>query len=250
MVRLLLLCLLVLTAPARTATPEAVPILVYHRFAATAADSMTITTASLDWQFAYLKRAGYTPIPLEQALAWHRGEAVVLPDKPVVLTADDGHRSVWSELRPRIQRERWPVTLFIYPSAISNAEYAMSWEQLAALKATGLFALQSHTFWHPNFHQDRRRMAPAEYARAVDWQLGHARTVLEKRLGGPVDLLAWPFGIVDEGLMARADALGYRAGLALGGKPARRTDPALALPRILIAEANALALPRLLEAGP
>ena len=54
-------------------------------------------------------------------------------------------------MKPLIERERIPVTLFSYPSAISNASYAMTWEQLAALKATGLFSIESHSYWHPNF---------------------------------------------------------------------------------------------------
>lgn len=42
-----------------------------------------------------------------------------------------------------------PVTLFVYPSAISNATYAMTWEQLDTLHRTGLFDIGSPTYWHP-----------------------------------------------------------------------------------------------------
>ena len=38
-----------------------------------------------------------------------------------------------------MKQYRVPVTLFTYPSAISNARYAMTWAQLRELKATGLF---------------------------------------------------------------------------------------------------------------
>ncbi len=52
---------------------------------------------------------------------------------------------------------RIPVTLFVYPSAISNADYALTWEQLLELKETWLFDIQSHSYWHPNFKEEKRR---------------------------------------------------------------------------------------------
>ena len=38
-----------------------------------------------------------------------------------------------------------------------------------------------------------------------------SKAVLEQKLGGKVDLLAWPFGIYDPELMAWAQAAGYVA---------------------------------------
>jgi hypothetical protein len=40
------------------------------------------------------------------------------------LFADDGHRSVYTDLYPRFFSHRLAVTLFIYPSAISNVPYS------------------------------------------------------------------------------------------------------------------------------
>jgi Predicted xylanase/chitin deacetylase len=103
----------------------------------------------------------------------------------VVVVADDGHRSVYTDLFPLIKRFQIPVTLFIYPSAISNpsAPYAMTWEQLAEVKASGLVDIQSHTFWHPNFKVDKKRLAPAAYEKLVQDQLVKSKTVLDQRLG-------------------------------------------------------------------
>jgi peptidoglycan/xylan/chitin deacetylase (PgdA/CDA1 family) len=80
-----------------------------------------------------------------------------------VITADDGHESVFTEMAPLVREYGVPVTLFIYPSAISNAPYAMTWEQLAALDRTGLFGIESHTYWHPNFKTEKRRLSAGAY---------------------------------------------------------------------------------------
>jgi peptidoglycan/xylan/chitin deacetylase (PgdA/CDA1 family) len=216
----------------------AVPILLYHRFAPEVADSMTVRDDTLAWQLAYLKEHGYTVIHLLSLVSYLRGEGDPPPPRSVVLTADDGHRSVYTDMLPLIRRYRVPVTLFIYPSAISNAAYAMTWPELAELVRTGLFDVQSHTYWHPNFHKEKARLPPAQYEAFVHLQLAKSREVLQSRLGTPVSFLAWPFGIYDEDLMVQARRAGYIAAFSIERRPVRRSDPLLALPRYLITDAD------------
>jgi Polysaccharide deacetylase len=85
-----------------------------------------------------------------------RREGKLLDSDPR-LTADDGHRSAYAHMFSLVHLYRIPVTLFVYPSAISNADYALTWEQLLELKETGLFDIQSHSYWHPNFKEEKRR---------------------------------------------------------------------------------------------
>jgi peptidoglycan/xylan/chitin deacetylase (PgdA/CDA1 family) len=233
---LFLLAFLVLGSAGTAHAAEAV-ILCYHRFGPTVADSMTTRTSVFEQQLARLKGEGYQFVTLDAVIDGLQGRAP-LPDKAVALTIDDGHITVYSDLLPIIRRERLPVTLFIYPSAISNASYAMTWDQLRELKDTGLVAIQSHSYWHPNFKTERKRLDDAAYAKLVKVQLEKSRAVLKQRLGVEADVLAWPFGIHDPELEAAAAAAGYRASLALGERRARDTDPPQALPRFLIADAT------------
>lgn len=220
-------------------SPSRVSILVYHRFGPVVADDMTVRTEVFEGQLRLIEQRGYRIVPLKILLA-ALGDAPdgVLPERAVVLTVDDGHRTVYSDLFPLLKRYRIPVTLFVYPSAISNADYALTWAQLTEMKASGLVDVQSHTFWHPNFNVERKRLAPAEYGRFVHDQFTRSKTLLEQRLGGPVDLLAWPFGIYDEQLMQWATAAGYRAAFSIERRPATRTDKPMALPRYLVVDAD------------
>ena len=234
--------------PACAATSDAgVAILVYHRFGDTAADSMTVRVTTFEAQLRYLKEHGYHIVSLRDALEWLRHPDARLPPKPVVITVDDGHRSVYERLLPIVLRDRFPVTLFIYPSAISNASYALNWDQLRSLKQTGWFDIQSHTYWHPNFKVERRQRSPADFRQFVHWQLQHSRQRLVAETGGPVNLLSWPFGIYDDELMALAAEDGYTAGFTLEARKAERHDRLLALPRFLMVDAyGPAALGRLL----
>ncbi len=231
------LCMRALPAAAEGSSAGiAVPILVYHRFGPAVADSMTVTTAVFASNLEYLHEHGYTVIPLATLVGCIRGGACDIPQKSVVITVDDAHRTVFSDMLPLVEHYRIPVTLFVYPSAISNASYAMTWEQLRALRETGLFDLQGHTYWHPNFKIEKRRLSPEEYQAFVDTQLSKSRAVMAKRLGVTPDMIAWPFGIVDDDLCAAAKKNGYIAGFTLQRKPAERGDDPMKLPRYLMTD--------------
>lgn len=227
--------------PSATAIPTstvAVPVLVYHRFGDTVADSMTTTTPVFEAQLAYIHDLGYHVIPLETLVAYLRGEGPPPPPHALVITADDGHRSVYDVMLPLMRKYGYPVTLFIYPSAISNASYAMTWEQVRELIDTGLFTVQSHTYWHPNFKIEKRRQAPANYEKFVGIQLIKSKTMLEKKLGIEVKTLAWPFGIYDDELLTAAQKAGYVAAFSIDRQAANSSSKLMAVPRFLMTNAD------------
>ena len=232
-----------------TATPSAsgVPILLYHRLGPTVADSMTMTTATFESHLKYLKENGYTVIPLRRLVDWYLKKAPAPPPKSVVIVEDDAHKTVYSDMLPLVKKYNVPVTVFIYPSAVSNAKYAMTWDQIRELKKTGLFDFQSHTYWHPNFKKEKKKLKPAEYDKLVASQLQKAKEKIEKEVGTKVDLLAWPFGIYDDDLIRRATAAGYIATFTIERRHATASESILKLPRyLLIAGDNTKALAQLL----
>jgi peptidoglycan/xylan/chitin deacetylase (PgdA/CDA1 family) len=215
-----------------------VPILLYHRFGSVANDSMTVTTTLFESHLKYLRENGYRVIPLRELVNQYLGKREAFPPRSVVITVDDGHISVYSDMFPLVRRYQCPVTLFIYPSAISNASYAMTWGQLRELKETGMFDLQSHTFWHPNFKKDKKKLTPAEYENFVTAQLKKSKDKLEKELNVKVDMLAWPFGIYDDDLIHKAREAGYVATFTMERHPANSLDKVMCLPRYLMTNGN------------
>jgi peptidoglycan/xylan/chitin deacetylase (PgdA/CDA1 family) len=245
-----LFALLVLLTPALAATPELkqqqpalsqgvnVPILLYHRFGPTVADGMTITTPVFEAHLKYLKDNGYKVIPLRQLVDYYLKKGPAPAPKSVVIVEDDAHKTVYSDMLPLAKKYNVPITVFVYPSAISNAKYAMTWDQLRELKKTGLFDFQSHTYWHPNFKKERKKLKPAELDKLVDTQLKKSKDKLEKELGGKVDLLAWPFGIYDDYLLQHAVAAGYVSTFTIERHHAGTADSVMKLPRYLLINAD------------
>jgi len=211
-----------------------VPILLYHRFGPTVADGMTITTPVFESHLKYLRDNGYKVIPLRQLVDWYLKKGPAPAPKSVVIVEDDAHKSVYTDMLPLAKKYNVPVTVFIYPSAISNAKYAMTWDQIRELKKTGLFDLQSHTYWHPNFKRDKKKMKPQEYEKSVVVQLAKSKAKIEKELGGKVDMLAWPFGIFDDYLLKKAADAGYIATFTIVAHHAGPADSVNKLPRYLL----------------
>ena len=231
-----------------TDTNRGIPILCYHRFAPQINDEMTVKSEDFGEQLAWLKANGYTVIPLDDAIQYLKRNKVKIPDKPVVITVDDGHKSVYTEMLPLVKYYKVPVTLFIYPSAISNARYALTWKQLRELEETGLFQVESHTYWHPNFKKEKKRLSAEAYDQFVIMQLGESKRVLEEKMGHEVKYLAWAFGIYDEALKRKAEEAGYQAAFTIERSHVKRDQPMMALPRYMILDpATPDALKRLLR---
>ncbi len=211
-----------------------VPILVYHVLNPTIPSSMTITPERFESQIKWLKNNGYTVIPLKQLVSYLQDNNVVLPAKPIIITADDGWESDYTYMYPIARKYNIPITLFIYPGTISENKNALTWEQLKELIKTGLFDVQAHTLTHPNFKQEKKHRSYAAYQQFVQREFVHSKKILEDKLGVKIDFLAWPFGIYDSYLEQEAAKAGYRMAFSIDFRHASRIYRPMAQPRYMI----------------
>ena len=226
-----------------------IPILLYHRFGPAASDSMTTPTPFFESHLRYFSDNGYIVIPLKHLVDYHLGRGALPPPRSVVITVDDGHQSVYTDMLPLLKKYRVQATLFLYPSAISNASYALTWNQLREMKETGVFDFQSHTFWHPNFKEEKKRLKPSEYEASVKMQLTKSKEKLEREFRTTVEMLAWPFGIYDEPLMKKATEAGYAAAFAMANHHASPADNIMSLPRYLLTNSNGEVVKKIVSNG-
>lgn len=237
---LILLAMSLLPYNAFAAETLNIPILCYHNFNPTKPGSMNLTPERLESQLKWLKDNGYTVISLKEAVEYLQGKRDSLPPKSVVITADDGWKSVYTYMLPLAKKYNIPVTLFIYPQTISSGKNAMTWDELKELQQTGLFDVQSHTYWHPNFKQQKKKMSPANYEKFVQTQLVNSRKVLEEKMGHKVTLLAWPFGIYDDFLEQQAEKAGYVMAFSIDARTANQNYKPMAQPRFMIVEGQSM----------
>ena len=230
-----------LARPSFAATEEppvnALQVLTYHRFEKRENPPGTVVSPGvfaeqMDWLASH-------PIPvvgLRDSIRLAAGENVATPS--VAITADDGWRTVYSQMFPVIAKHRFPVTIFINPPMIGHGEAYLTWSMIDEMRASGLVDVQAHTLSHPNFNEERRKRTPEDYAAFVKHELADCQSMLEDKIQAKVDQLAWPFGIHNPQLEQTAANAGYVASYALGSKPVLAGSPVQALPRSQIYESD------------
>jgi peptidoglycan/xylan/chitin deacetylase (PgdA/CDA1 family) len=103
----------------------------------------TVSRSQLDDAFRWLGAQGYASITADQYLAWVGGATVALPEKPILLTTDDGTVNECAGVTPLLQKHGFNMVMFIVTQfadgATANKEpYAgwnLSWAQLHELPA-------------------------------------------------------------------------------------------------------------------
>jgi hypothetical protein len=76
-----------------------------------------ITPAAFEAQMKELKDRGITVIPMQDLLAWKRGEKNI-PPRCAVITFDDGWKSQYEVAWPIMKKFGYPFTMFIYTEGV------------------------------------------------------------------------------------------------------------------------------------
>ncbi len=189
---------------------QRVPILCYHRFtSAGKPDKLEVTAAQFEDQILFIKKSGFTVVSLSDFYSFTQGKKQ-LPRKSVVITIDDGYRTIYSIAYPIIQRHQIPVTAFIYPDFLGSGA-ALNWAQIREMKNSGLIDFQSHSKSHSKLSERGRLESPAAYKTRIATELDASKSVIGKQLGEPVDFIAYPYGGADASIADRTRAAGYNA---------------------------------------
>src|SRR5205814_4001831 len=97
----------------------------YHRFVNNVKRPDTeITPQAFEAQMQELKNKGIAVIPMQDFLAWRRGEKAI-PAKSAIITFDDGWKSQYEVAWPILKKFNYPVTLFIYTEGIKPGHSAV-----------------------------------------------------------------------------------------------------------------------------
>src|SRR5687768_9710105 len=86
----------------------------YHRFVKNVRRPDTeITPEAFEAQMQELKNKNISVIPMQDFLAWRRGEKAI-PSKSAIITFDDGWKSQYDVAWPILKKYNYPLTRFIY----------------------------------------------------------------------------------------------------------------------------------------
>jgi peptidoglycan/xylan/chitin deacetylase (PgdA/CDA1 family) len=238
-------------------------------------DGDAITTDRLIVFFEWLRADGWTAITLDDVLAAHSGQRP-LPAKAILLSFDDGYRSLYTRVWPLARAYRMPVVAALVGSwmdgsAGSTVRYGdqdvprerfIGWDEAREMQRSGWVEFASHSFdlhrgvtGNPQgnqmpaattavFDAARGYESDAAMQRRLRDDLERSAAQMQRELGLRPRAMVWPFGRFGEPALQAAREAGFRLALTLDPAPASATRP-LALARFLPTDD-----PRLSELAP
>lgn len=197
-------------APPAAIQPTKLPILMYHHLVpdGEACNEMTITAGRMEQDLQWLRDNGYhTVLPRELAA----GQA--LPEKPVLLTFDDGYRSNYELLFPLLQKYQMKAVISIIACMQElQADNFISWDMCREMNQSGLVEIGSHTYSLHNLGEREGRFVAGQ-PNGIQREAGETDAAFQTRVLDDIqksyDLIsknvdkvtffAYPYGVTEPG---------------------------------------------------
>ena len=215
-----------------------VSVLGYHVFHATKeATQMRIPTSKFRTQMETIKSSNIPVITLAQFLAWRRGEGE-LPPQSILITMDDGWRSVYEEAFPIMRELQLPFTIFLYKNYVGSnrGSRALSFAMIKEMVESDLCTIGSHSVSHPfpSKVKNAAKAGPEAYTKFLRTELGDSKKFLDEKFKIKVTTYAYPGGYQTEEMFPIADEFGYDHLFTVKPGKVRRDSNRYTLPRYIV----------------
>lgn len=208
-----------------------VPILMYHYVSVPPPNAdiyrldLSVTPDRFATHLLALSSTGYTTISLYDLLA-HLTQGTPLPQKPVILSFDDGYRDNYENAFPLLQEFGMTATFFVVTDYINEGLSAyLTWEMAREMQAAGM-----HIESHARTHVDLRNRKDS----FLIWQaLGSVETI-ESELGMRPRFITYPSGHYDANTIRIFKDIDFWAGLTTIQGATHSTDNLFQLKRVRV----------------
>ncbi len=208
-----------------------VPILMYHYVSVPPPGSdvyrrdLSVSPELFRSHLQAMADAGYTTISMYD-LVDHLNQGKPLPEKPVILTFDDGYRDNYENAFPLLAEFGMTGMFFVVSDYMDeeNPLY-LSWDMAREMQAAGMF-IESHGRNHASL-----RNRNDDY---LVWQaLGSAETI-EHELGVRPRFITYPFGHYDRNTIRIFESAGFWGGVTIVAGATHSTDDLFQLRRVRV----------------
>ena len=227
---LAILGLLLLVGAALMCTAPGVPVLNYHQVEEKNGNPLTLWPDQFEAQMDYLAEEGYTTISIDEMMdAFEQGTP--LPEKPVVITFDDGYADNYEYAYPILKKHGFKATIFLIYDFTNTYPGYLTWAQIDEMKASGLIRFESHTMTHAN-------LAELTSNDELRHEIADSHDLLSEKIGYAMKYIAYPGGRVNERIENVTCNAGYRGGFTVHYGLSTPEDGAYRMDRIPVFGAN------------
>ena len=205
--------------------PQAIelPILVYHHVVPDHAPGVLfVTPDGFEQQLKYLQDNGYRSISFTE-LADALNYGAPLPDRPVILSFDDGWENQFQYGFPLLQKYGFSATFYIVSGYVDHQNF-MTTDQLQTMIAAGM-TIGGHSHTHPP-------LPGVGGTRLID-EIAGSKAWLEGHFGVAIDTFAYPYGAYTERVTAAVNAAGYRTARTCDTGTHATADTLATLPAVI-----------------
>ncbi|MEV7002216.1 polysaccharide deacetylase family protein [Streptomyces sp. NPDC093982] len=215
-------------------TDTRVPILMYHAVSTSPNDAtreLSVAPEAFAEQMALIGDLGLTPVrTADLAARWRSGRP--LPERPALITFDDGYEGVHRHALPVLAKHGFAATVFVSTGWLKGPhdmggglDTMLDWDQVRELAGADV-EIGGHSHTHPQLDQ-----LPDDQLRS---ELILCKEIISDRLGSVPASFAYPYGYSSRRVREAVRETGYDQALAVNNGLARRRQGPYALTRLTV----------------
>lgn len=211
--------------PSNTSESTPLPVIMYHQITADTdgADKYIVTCEQLESDFKYIIENGYTAITAEELYACVT-DGTPLPEKPIILTFDDGCESFFNYAVPLLEKYELKAVMSVVGSFADrfttvedhNLRYScLNWDEIAQLSSSGIVEIANHTYDMHNNSGGRKgaskKFGESEenYKAALTADLGKMQELTFKYTGRYPVTFTFPYGAMSKNSRSIVAEMGF-----------------------------------------
>ncbi|NQX00079.1 polysaccharide deacetylase family protein [bacterium] len=212
-----------------------VSILGYHDLAENLPETaMRIHTSKFRKQMETIRQMGIKVITLDEFTAWKKGSAKI-PENSLLITFDDGWKSVYTDAYPILKEFGFPFTIFLYKNYVDGGGKALTLPMINEMAAHGA-TIGSHSVSHPYplTVKSYRKKGPDAFDAYLRKEIGESKRFLESKFPVKVTTYAYPGGFFTEEMPKLGEEFGYDFMFTVLPGKIKRSLPNDKLPRYIV----------------
>jgi len=197
-----------LLSPCFASTRNFATVLIYHKFNTPKSPSTSIDTDTFEAQLRYLRDNNFNVLSMSEFLNFvKKGD---FPPRSVLITIDDGYRSVYEYAYPLLKKYGFPFTVFLYMEGVGRYPDYMTVEQMKELLSDGV-TLGNHSYTHRRLARPYRWKDQATYISELKKDFEKSENRFKRLFGTPPVVYAYPYGEYNDYYRRLVKKRGYLA---------------------------------------